>query len=186
MDDMFELIVSKQQNLELTKVLDCNQKSEKFGLVLSQAEANELMLNRKTSLKDSHRIEFGEGVLPKIIDYFCDSQYINQDSYVETLTELQDIFYTYKNETLDDMTDDELISFMRTQFDDVCFGDMEYLRNTCLERVARSTRSGYMSKMQSRLRDEYSLRKYENDFEDQSEETRWDYEVYKQSLEDQF
>jgi hypothetical protein len=144
------------------------------------------MISRKSSLGDSQRIEFGEGVLPKIIDAFCDSQYINQDNYVGTLTELQDIFYTYKNETLDELSDDELLSFMRTQFDDICFGDMEYLRNTCLERIARSTRSGYMSKMQSRLRDEYSLKKYENDYEDLTEETRWDYEVYKRSLEDLF
>lgn len=186
MDDMFELIISKQQNLELTKVLECNARTEKFGLMLTQAQAKELMLNRKTSLSESQRIEFREGILPKIIDAFCDSQYINQDSYVETLTELQDLFYLYKNETLDEMSDDELLNFMRSQFDDICFGDLEYLRNTCMERIARATRSGYMSKMQSRLRDEYSLRNQENDYEDLSEESRWDYEVYKRSLEDLF
>lgn len=186
MDDMFDLIVLKQQNLALAKILDSNIRSEKFGLTLSAQEANELMLHRKSSLTDSQRIEFGDGVLPKIIDSFCDSQYINQDNYVEILTELQDLFYLYKNETLDEMSDDELLGFMRGQFDNVCFGDLEYLRSTCMERLARSTRSGYMSKMQSRLRDEYSLRNLEDDYEELSEECRWDYEVYKQSLEDLF
>ena len=84
------------------------------------------------------------------------------------------------------MTDDELLDFMRKQFDEICFGDMEYLRSTCLERFSRAVRAGYQSRMQSRLRDEYALKETENEYSGLSEETRWDYEVYKQRLEDMY
>jgi hypothetical protein len=186
MDNVFELMLIQQQKQEQLRVLECNKKTEQFGLVLSQDEANNLILNRKSSLGDNQRVEFGEGVLPKIITLFCDSQYINQDNYADILSELQDIFYSYKNETQDELTDDELLEFMRKQFDEICFGDLEYLRNTCMERYARATRAGNKSKLQSRLRDEYSLRETENEYSRLSEETRWEYEVYKMRLEDMY
>jgi hypothetical protein len=188
MDDIFELMMLEQQKQELIKILTCNQKTEQFGLVLSQEEANALLINRKNSLSDNLRIEFGESILPKIINVFCNSQYINQDSYAEILSELQEIFYLFKNEAQDELTDDELLDFMKKQYEEICFGDLEYLRNTCLERYAKAVRSGYQSKMQERLRDEYSLRSIDEEdaYEKLSEETRWDYEVYKTKLEDLF
>ena len=186
MDDMYELMMAAQQKQELERVLECNKKTEQFGLVLSQEEADRLMISRKISLGETRRVEFGEGILPRIIYAFCDSQFINQDTYADTLSELQDIFYLYKNETQDELTDDELLDFMRRQFEEICFGDLDYLRNTCLERFARSIRQGGKSQMQSRLRDEYGLRDTENEYNALSEETRWDYEVYKRKLEDTF
>lgn len=186
MDDMFELMKVQQQKQEVDRVLECNRKTEQFGLVLSQEEAKNLLLNRKTALEDNGRIEFGKGILPKIIELFCDSQFINQETYADTLSELQEIFYSYKNETQDELTDDELLAFMKKQFEEICFGDIEYLRNTCLERYAKAVRSGEHSRMQSRLRDEYSLRDTENEYSKLSEETRWEYEVYKMKLDDMF
>lgn len=186
MDNLFELMAAEQQKQEVGKILECNNKTKQFGLALSEEEAKELMTSRKNSLSDSQRVEFGESNLPKIIYLFCDSQYINQDNYAGTLSELQEIFYLFKNETQDELTDDELLAFMKKQFEGICFGDLEYLRSTCLERFAKAVRSGYQSQMQSRLRDEYSLRDVENEYNKLSEETRWDYEVYKQKLEDMY
>lgn len=183
---MFELIVGEQQKQELQRIVACNEQSEKFGLALSEAQAKELLVCRKNSLMDSQRIEFGESIISKLIFAFCDSQFINLDSYFEILSDLQDIFYTYKNEAMDEMTDDELIEFMRKQFDEVCFGDIEYLKSTCLERYSRAIRSGYQSKTQKRLRDEYTLRDSENEYTNFSEETGWDYELYERKLEDMY
>jgi hypothetical protein len=186
MDPMFELMITEQKKKELERVLECNSKTEQYGLVLSQEEAKSLLESRKASLNESQRVEFGKGILPKMIDYFCDSQFINQDNYADTLAELQEIFYLYKNETQDEVTDDELLNFMRKQYDEICFGDIEYLRNTCLERYSRAVRSDGRGQMQSRLRDEYSLRDTDNEYSKLSEETRWEYEVYKMKLEDMF
>jgi hypothetical protein len=144
------------------------------------------MNKSKSNLSENQRVEFGAGILPKIIDSFCDSQFINQENYADILSELQEIFYLYKNETEDELTDDELLGFMKKQYEEICFGDLEYLRNTCLERYGRAVRSGYQNKMQSRLRDEYSLRDTDNEYSKLSEETRWEYEVYKMRLDDMF
>jgi hypothetical protein len=185
-NNLFDLMLVQQQKQELARVLESNKKSERYGLVLSEEEANNLIQSRKTSLSDTQRVEFGEGILSKIIYYFCDSQYINQDTYADTLAQLQELFYTYKNETQDELTDDELLDYMKKQFEEVCFGDLDYLSNTCLERFSRAVRSGYQNQMQSRLRDEYSLRDGDDEYGDLSEESRWDDELYKTSLEDLF
>lgn len=186
MDEMFTIIQVELQKQEIQKIISCNDKTKQYGLTLTEKEVQELMISRKDSLKDQQRIEFGEGILPDIIYAFCDSQYINQNNYTEALKQLQEIFYLYKNESQDELTDTELIDFMRKQFDDICFGDLEYLQGTCLERFARAIRSGHQSQMQHRLRDEYTLRDVENEYEKWNEETRWQYEVYKQSLEDMY
>ncbi len=186
MDEIYELMLAGQQKNQLLRIIECNEKTRQFGLELTEDEVKALMECRKTSLKDTQRIEFGESILPDIIYAFCDSQYINRDNYAETIAQLQDIFYLYKNEAQDELTDAELISFMRNQFDKICFGDIDYLSGTCLERFARAVRAGYQCQMQHRLRDEYSLNGVEDEYSKFSEETRWEYEVYKMKLEDEY
>ena len=55
---------------------------------------------------------------------------------------LQEIFYTFKNETLDEITDDELLEFLREQHQDKPRGDTEYLEGTFLSDFAQMVRSG--------------------------------------------
>ncbi len=129
------------QKNQLAKVMETNQFTEKFGLSLSEEEAGILVSDRKDSLQEQRRVEFGEGILPKLIFAFCDSPYIYQDNYVETIGKLQDIFYLYKNESLDEVTDDELIAFMKDQFEGECQGSLEHLEDTSLEQFARDIRN---------------------------------------------
>jgi hypothetical protein len=128
---------------QLDNLLACNEYTSKFGVQLSEKEALELVEERKENLIRQERIEFGEGVLTKLIFAFCDSPYIYQDNYVDTIQRLQEIFYLYKNESLDEWTDDELITFMKEQFDGKCQGDLDYLEDTSLEAFARKVRRGY-------------------------------------------
>ena len=82
------------QLVEDTKaVLACNEESEHFGLALSGEDALAVMESRNESLKKHQRVEIGPCVTKKIIHLFCDSQYIWQDNYVETLKRLQDVFF---------------------------------------------------------------------------------------------
>lgn len=128
---------------QLEKIKETNRYTERFGLVLSEEDANLLVKDRMDSLKQQQRVEFGEGILPKIIYTFCDSEYLNQDNYVDTLGQLQEIFFLYKNEMHDEISDDELLSFMKEQFETVCFGDVDYLEGTCLAIFAEAIRAGY-------------------------------------------
>ena len=169
---------------QLAKVIATNQVTEKFGLVLSEEDAKLLVNEKSESLKEQKRIEYGESILPKIIYEFCDSDYISQRNYVETIGRLQDIFFLYKNEMMDEISDDELLHFMKEQFETVCYGDLEYLESTCLERYARKIRETHADTFYKGLRDEYRLHVTDNEYQTLSEESRWDYELYRASLED--
>ncbi|MHC1748209.1 MAG: DUF6323 family protein [Cellulosilyticaceae bacterium] len=127
-------------NNQLQKVVVTNEYTKKFGVSLSETDAKQLLAERKETLKLEERIEFGEGILSKLIFAFCDSPYIYQDNYVETIGRLQEIFYLYKNESLDELTDDELIDFMKKAFNGICEGSLDYLEETSLEKLARDIR----------------------------------------------
>lgn len=136
------LDVLQSQN-QLAKVIETNQYTERFGLTLSQQDAQLILDNRKTALREQNRVEFGEGIVPKIIFEFCDSDFIDQSNYVDTIIRLQEIFYLYKNEMNDEITDDELLHLMREQYETQCFGDLDYLEGTCLSDFTRIIRAGY-------------------------------------------
>ena len=142
---------------QLQKIENCNQYTEKFGLQLSSQDVMTLMKDRVEVLSEQHRVEFQGGILEKLIFAFCDSAYIYQDNYVETIGKLQEIFYLYKNESLDELSDDELIDYMKEQFENKCQGSLEHLEDTALEQFARSIREGTISFIGTYQEDEDEL-----------------------------
>ena len=143
---MFEImnissaLIQKQAVIELEK---CNDFTAQFGLTLSQCDAVELVETRTLALKSNGRIEFGGGVIEKIVREFCTSPYLSMHNYAESLHDLTDMFYYYKNETLDLMSDDDLIKFMKKRFDGICQGSLELLSGRELANMARNLRFGY-------------------------------------------
>ena len=138
MVEEFMLLMSEQRQMEVIR--KTNECAGKYGLVLSDGDIKELLQKRRECLSFWQRVEFGPGILDKIIFAFCDSDYIYQGNYAETIVRLQEIFYLYKNESMDELTDDELISLMREAFDHECQGSLEYLEETYLEQFAREIR----------------------------------------------
>jgi hypothetical protein len=155
--------------------MESNQYTEQYGLTLSEQDAEILAQERKSTLIEQKRVEFGESILPRIIYEFCDSAFISQSNYVESLTRLQEIFFLYKNEMLDEISDEELLNFMKEQFETVCFGDFDYLEGTCLDIFAQAVRAGYRGYQQTGGRGEYA------EFD---EVLRWDRELYLEVLRD--
>ena len=135
--DWFEILSGQNQ---VQQLMEMNQKTQHFGLALTEEEAKLIVEKKKESLKEQQRVEFRETILSKLIDTFCDSPYISQRDYADTLMRLQEIFYLYKNESLDELTDDELLEFMKEAFDGRCQGSLEYLEETVLEEFARNIR----------------------------------------------
>lgn len=158
-------------------VLETNRYTQKYGLVLGKEEAALLAQERANALREERRVEFDGGILPKIIYTFCDSAYVYQDNYCESLIRLQEIFFLYKNEMLDEITDDELLEFMREQFEKVCCGDFGYLEGTCLDLFAQAIRAGYSGYRESGGRGE---------FEAVDIVKRWDRELYLEALHNLF
>lgn len=137
---VFQDIQKKQAAIELKAV---NEITIRYGLTLSDQDINELVENRFKSLKDTGRIEFSGGILKKLVEAFCDSPYVMQENYKDTLMEIQEAFYFFKNEAMDQIADEELIEFMKRHFDGKCQGSLEYLSGTTLEELCRNTRYGY-------------------------------------------
>ncbi len=131
--------LSEQNQMNLLR--KTNAYAEQYGLSLADEDIRELIIRRRESLCEQQRVEFRGGILDKLIFAFCDSDYIYQENYAETIMKLQDIFYLYKNESMDEWTDDELIQIMRETFDGECKGSLEYLEETFWEQFARSTRA---------------------------------------------
>lgn len=125
------------------RILECNSLTERYGLTLSEQQALALAEGRSAALKETGRVEFGGGVIEKIIRAFCDSPFLITQNYEETLQELIRLFYFYKNETLDRIGDDDLIRYMKTAFDGICGGSLELLGGRELYNLARRIRLGY-------------------------------------------
>ena len=164
-----------QDSNQLARLVETNNETEKYGLTLTEEDAQMILEERKNVLREQKRVEFTEGIVPKIIKEFCDSKYIDQNNYVSTIVRLQEIFYLYKNEMQDEISDDELLHLMKEQYEILCFGDLDYLESTCLMDFADAIRAGYKGYMQSEGYGEYSK------FDSQE---RWDYELYHEALKD--
>jgi hypothetical protein len=127
----------------LNDIMKCNDFTVNYGLILTEQQAVELVETRIVALSANGRIEFGGGVINRLINMFCDSPFITMHNYSMTMHELIEMFYYYKNETLDLLGDDELIRYMKLYFDGTCQGSLELLSGRELARLARNIRSGY-------------------------------------------
>jgi hypothetical protein len=140
-DDQFNLLPAQTINkLAVRAVVNCNLVSSRHGLTLSPAEAREIVEARDAALSRYGRIELAGGVINKLIIKFCDSPFLQQADYAATLNDLLETFYYFKNETLGEISDDELIALMRKYFDQECQGSLELLQNRELESLARQIR----------------------------------------------
>lgn len=139
----FELDPVRQQlSATVQELSACNQISARYGLSLSRPQMEALAVHRLDTLKNTGRVEFGGGVLKKLVEAFCDSPYVMQDEYESTLEELQELFYHFKNESAEQISDEELIDVMKTVFNGRAQGSLEYLAGTALEDLCRTARGG--------------------------------------------
>lgn len=163
MKEQFSLIpLEAARQIAVAEIIRCNQITSRYGLTLKEADAIELADTRSEALEKLGRIEFSGGTINKLILEFCDSPYLSQSNYAETMHELIEAFYYYKNETLDEVDDDDLIAFMKQYFDRTCRGSLELLETRDLENLAKKLRYGFQSE------EDYSgdIEDYCNEFDD--------------------
>ncbi len=122
-------------------VLSCNETTAAYGLQLTPQQARALLDTRSAALRKTGRVELGGSILQKVVLTFCDSPYLTQESYEETLHQLVDAFYHFKNETEDRVGDDALLRYMKQAFDGPCRGSLELLTGTVLPDMARKLRA---------------------------------------------
>lgn len=124
------------------EIIECNEVTRDYSLKLNEEDVKEIIKTRNIALEKSGRIEFNGQIINKLIIAFRDSPYISQHNYSETINELVEIFYNYKNETLDFIGDEELIEIMKDYFDNYCQGSLELLEGKVLYKIADNIRNG--------------------------------------------
>ncbi len=110
------IIQETSKTSQIQEIVALNEKTRAYGLTLSSHEAMQLIEVRNQLLKGHGRIEMGTETMKKLIDSFYMSPFIQQDDYMLTLMELQEVFYYMKNETEDQISDDELIEVIKDFF----------------------------------------------------------------------
>lgn len=118
-------------------LLACNCRTAVYGLTLTEGEAAELARTQARALQTAGRIELGGGVLDRLALAFSDSPYLSQQNYADMLHGLTEMFYQFKNDCGDRISDDRLICFLRRAFDGPCAGSLELLAGSELPRLAR-------------------------------------------------
>ena len=124
----------------------CEDLNRYYGLTLTEADITELVELRGEALRATGRVEFGGGILPKLIRAFCKSPYVDPGSYAATLGDLQDAFYYFKNESQDRFSDDDLIEFMEKVFNGQAHGSTDVLTTISLEQLCRWARNDFNDK----------------------------------------
>ena len=109
------ILSSLQKNAMIAaknEILKINDQSSVYGLTLTPDDVEEVIKSRGYSLKTYGRIDLNMDATKKIINKIYTSQYTDKDDYVEIINELPDVFYYLKNETLDKISDDEIIDLI--------------------------------------------------------------------------
>ena len=124
-------------------LLSCNAVTARYGLKLTEADAKALAEAQARALRSTGRVAFAGGVVNELAVAFCDSPYIEQDGWADTLAELTAAFYDFKNEAMDGIDDAEAVALMKRLFDgDWCEGSLDRLREELLPMAARRIREG--------------------------------------------
>lgn len=143
MDNNFSLEISATREMTARELRDCNALTARFGLVLTEQEMKMLASAHENALRDTGRVAFGGGILKKLAETFCDSPFIAREAWADTLAELQDDFYYFKNDSGDRLSDDELIETMKRVFDGPAQGSLDYLSGTSLPELCRRARENF-------------------------------------------
>ena len=144
---MNELQIRRMQIAAIKEEIRCcSELNRLHGLTLTEDDITELVELRGEALRATGRVEFGGGILPKLIRAFCKSPYVDPYNYAATLGDLQDSFYYFKNDSEDRFSDDELIEFMEKAFNGQAHGSADVLTTISLEQLCRWARNDFDDK----------------------------------------
>ena len=129
-----------------------NDVTGEYGLLLSDEDIRQILVTRRDSLRESARVEFGEGIAARLVLAFADSPYLTQETYAQTIASLLVLFDTFKNELCDAYNDRELLTLMRNAFDGECAGSLAMLESDVLTMLLTgSSEAGYRSADEARF-----------------------------------
>ena len=137
------ILKSLNSNLQITQeneILNLNEKSQMYGLSLNKEDVKEIINSRDNTLKSYGRIELNISITKMIIENLYKSQYTDKDDYVYAINDLHEVFYYLKNETLDQISDIEVIEIIDDIYNN-CSGRIDIVQEKC-EEFAKNYRWG--------------------------------------------
>lgn len=139
--EIFSKISVGNDNILVNKLLDCNKYTSKYGIVLSKENVKELIFSKNKALKNLGRVEFSESIMRELILEFSSSPFINNNC-VNIFSQLMEVFYYYKNETEDFLSDKTLLKEMKRYFNTTCQGSVELLKDREMAQLSWFLKNG--------------------------------------------
>ena len=127
---------------EAAGLLGTNAETVENGLILAPAQALELAQTHRRALDLCGRIEIGTDTVRKIIGAFRSSNYLWQEDYADVLNEAVEAFYELKNESEDNISDDDLIALLADAFERYKGALSPFLQSRELDHLLRALRYG--------------------------------------------
>ena len=142
---IFNSLNVSMQEQYMTEILELNEKTKEYGLVLTPKDVQLIMSARSQVLYSYGRVELSIEVTKELVEVFSSSSFIQQENYVDTLNELHEIFYYLKNETEDRISDMKLLHRIKEMFEEDCEGSLDLLKSR-LEEYAEEFRRKLIKK----------------------------------------
>lgn len=134
-----EFSIALQTEKTVQAMAEANRRTARYGLTLTPEQMTALAESRTRALADTGRVEWGAGILPRLMEVFCDSLHLHQTDYAAALESLQAIFYRWKNEAGDLTPDEDVLCVLRLAFDRAG-GNTDYLEGFSLAETVRLLR----------------------------------------------
>ena len=136
-----EFYIVPQPQETVQALAEANRQTARYGLTLTPEQMTALAESRTRALLDTGRVELGAGILPRLVEAFCDSPHLHQADYAVALEPLQTIFYRRKNEAGDLTPDEDILRLLRRAFDRAG-GSTDYLEGCPFAELVRWGREG--------------------------------------------
>lgn len=117
-NNILNFIMNELQEFPSKKLMKLNEESINYGLTLTEEDVRQITRNTKEMLKKTGRIETCTDSLEKIIAFLYSSPYTQKDYYVEVISDMEEIFYFFKNQVLDLLSDDEIIEILEKAYNE--------------------------------------------------------------------
>lgn len=108
---------------------ELNGRTAEYGLVLTVKQVNRLSDSVHRALRESDRVEIGEGILPVLAEEFSTSPFVTSENYAPLLEELVYIFFQVKTAVCDSVSDKDLVRLLRDFYENKAMGSVELLRD---------------------------------------------------------
>ena len=136
-----EFYIVPQPQETVQALAEANRQTARYGLTLTPEQMTALAESRTRALLDTGRVALGAGILPRLVEAFCDSPHLHQADSAVALEALQTIFYRCKNEAGDLTPDEDILRLLRRAFDRAG-GSTDYLEGCPFAELVRWGREG--------------------------------------------